>query len=166
MGQARDEQIEVIDQGAVGAVGAVGDGGEGGDGALEAAELVPAAHHPQLTPLLRRAAEPGETALESALAFVAGRPPKTWTDADAARFAEQAAAVGRLYREARLTQLPHARLSPEQLARSRAIADALRDYLATHFDDDPAVIDAALHTLQQNNGTVGAKAPHDEEQAR
>ena len=33
--QARDEQIEVIDQGAVGAVWAGGDGGEGGDGALE-----------------------------------------------------------------------------------------------------------------------------------
>lgn len=130
----------------------------------EAAALAPAAHHPQLVPLLRRAAEPGEAALESALAFVAGRPPKTWTDADATRFADQAAAVGRLYREARLTHLPHADLSPQQQARSQAIAAALRDYLATHFDDDPAVIDAALHSLQHNNGTLGANAPQGEEQ--
>ncbi|MBX7251235.1 MAG: hypothetical protein K1X50_04565, partial [Candidatus Promineofilum sp.] len=75
------------------------------------------------------------------------------------------AAVGRLYREARLTHLPHADLTPEQQARSRAIATALRDYL-TQFNDDPAVIDAALHSLQQNNGTVGAKAPRDEEHVR
>lgn len=142
--------------------------GEGGWRQLraEAAELEPQVSDPRLLPLLRRATDATEaTALESALAFVAGRPPRSWTDADADRFADQAAALGQVYRRERLARLPHAALTPAQQARSREIAAALRAFLHTQYDDDPAVIEAALRSLQHSNGFMKATADTAEEQS-
>jgi hypothetical protein len=119
---------------------------------VEAAELAPRVGNPQLAPLLRRATDAADeaAALESVLAYVGGRPPRTWTDHDLTRYGEQVAALGELYRRERAVWLPHATLTPTQAARSQAIAAALRDYLTHHVDDDPAVIAAALHLLQQD----------------
>jgi hypothetical protein len=127
----------------------------------EAAALAGQVNHPQLTPLLHRAAESSDAvALESVLAYVAGRPPRTWNDADVTRFGDQAAAIGKRYRTERQARLPDADLSPAQQARSRDMAAAIVAYLATHFDDDPAVVNAALRLLLQ------AEAPADSSPAQ
>ncbi|MEJ5223072.1 MAG: hypothetical protein WHV44_01360 [Anaerolineales bacterium] len=106
---------------------------------------------PNLLPLLKRAAETNDplAALESTLAYVANRPPRTWTDTDADRFVGQAKVLGELFQAEQRGVLSDAGLTPEQRRRSREIADALREQLDRHYGDDPQALKAALQLLIQ-----------------
>lgn len=104
--------------------------------------------NPNLLPLLKRAVEADDSraALESVLAFIASRPPRTWTDTDAERFEAQAAYLGDLWRAERgETGLPTA-LSPEQRARALALAERLENSLR-ESEETPETLRAALQFL-------------------
>lgn len=114
-----------------------------------AADMAARVSDPGLLPLLKRAAETedGRAALESVLAYIAGRPPRTWTDADTDRFHTQAQSYGRAFQAEREGLAPDAVLSPEQRKHSRQVADDLRQYIQEAFEDDPQVLKAALQML-------------------
>ncbi len=125
---------------------------EGEDGwesfRAEAQRLVVRVSHPQLLPLLKRAAESADSrsALESVLAFIASRPPRTWTDSDAERFEAQAHYLGDLWRAERGDVTFSSRLSPEMQARALALADRLETSL--HESGEPTeTLRAALQLL-------------------
>lgn len=105
-----------------------------------------------LLPLLKRAAETedGLAALESVLAFIASRPPRTWTDADADRFQLQAELLGRSFQMERAETASEITLSPKQREHSRQLADDLRQRIHQSFADDPKVIKAALQMLMKD----------------
>ena len=114
-----------------------------------AGELEPQVTQPSLLPLLRRVAGATDTraALDSALAYVADRPLRSWSDADAERFGRQAQALGKLFRAERNGGHAHASLTPIQETRSVQVADRLRGYLRAEFTDDPGIVAAALQVL-------------------
>ena len=64
--------------------------------------LEPAVTDPHLLTFLRRVTQAGTDAagIESVLALVANRPPRSWIDADAERFPEAAELIGRAFRQA------------------------------------------------------------------
>lgn len=117
----------------------------------QAAELAARTTHPNLLPLLKRAAETpeAEAALESVLAYLANRPPRAWTDADTDRFLAQAQTLGELFQAERRGFATDANLSTEQRLRSRQVTDALRQHLEQHYGDDPQVLKTALQILAQ-----------------
>ncbi len=102
-----------------------------------------------LLPLLKRAAETEDAraALESVLAYLAGRPPRAWIDADTDRFQAQAKMVGRVFQTEREETSSEINLSPDQHEDSRKVADNLRQYIQKSFADDPRVLKAALQML-------------------
>lgn len=87
--------------------------------------------HPTLKPLLYRvAAASDETnALESALAYIAGRPPRAWSDLDEERFAESLRGIGELFRNHIFVVAPSLPIEKEQLAHQ--IAHQLYELLST-----------------------------------
>lgn len=104
--------------------------------------------HPQLIPLVKRAAETPDarTALESMLAQVANRPPRTWTDVDSERFAVRAKYLAELWRsEIGEIDLQHM-LDPETKARAYALADDLQNSLLQR-GESPQTLRAALQLL-------------------
>lgn len=104
---------------------------------------------PQLLPLLKRAAEAADAdlALESVLAYIANRPLRAWTDADADRFAAQARHLGEIFRRERGQEELEGALSPETQRRSQELAAQLRAWLHERSPDDPSVVQAALRQL-------------------
>jgi len=110
-------------------------------------ELARRVTHPNLLPLLKRAAEAADshTALESVLALIANRPLRTWTDADAERFEAQAAYLGDLWHKetggSAISSLP-----PELQARTQEVADILQAYLQ-NVETDKKILEAALRSL-------------------
>jgi hypothetical protein len=104
---------------------------------------------PQLLPLLKRAAEAADAdiALESVLAYVANRPLRTWTDADADRFVGQSSRLGELLRSERGQETCPPPLSPEMVRRSEEFVAQLRALLRDHLEDDPRIVQAALQML-------------------
>ncbi len=95
--------------------------------------------NPHLRPLLARAsagvgAESGtnadETTLESVLAYIAGRPPRTWTDMEVQRFPEMAQVLGSAYREAAMLNLQALPLTPEEEAQCEQLLQKMRQLLA------------------------------------
>lgn len=88
---------------------------------------------PHLLSFVRRAAQPGDaqTVLESVLALVAGRPPRTWSDMDVDRFSAQAMAIGALFQRERTAVAETASpiLSPEEAKLSRELCESLRQHL-------------------------------------
>lgn len=102
-----------------------------------------------LLPLLKRASETedGRAALESVLAFIAGRPPRTWTDADTDRFQVQAKMLGRSFQTEREGTAFEASLSPEQRKNSRKVAEGIREFIQKSFTNDPQILKAALQAL-------------------
>jgi hypothetical protein len=105
-----------------------------------------------LLPLLKRAvdAEDGHNALESVLAYIAGRPPRTWTDADVDRFKVQAKVYGRTFQIERVGAEYEFSLSPKQRKHSLKVADDLRQYVQKSYDEDPQVLKAALQMLMKD----------------
>lgn len=105
--------------------------------------------HTTLLPFLRRAAETGDdqTVLESVLALVANRPPRTWTDTDIERFPAQAQVMGNLFRQAQEDTIqPVMTALPEDDARQR---DQLVQHIRAQINSKTPqhVLRAALLTL-------------------
>lgn len=113
------------------------------------AELGPRINAPALIPLLKRASEGqnAQLALESALAFVANRPLRAWSDMDADRFSTQAKGLGELFQNERRNYLPSSTLSQDQQRRCQAIAANVRNVLAVEIGDEPQLLRAALQML-------------------
>jgi hypothetical protein len=114
-----------------------------------AMDMIARVSDPGLLPLLKRAVETENerTALESVLAYIASRPPRTWMDADTDRFQIQAKAYGRSFRIEREGAASGVSLSSEQRMHSRKLADDLRLYIQNSYTDDPQVIKAALQMI-------------------
>ncbi len=113
----------------------------------QAAKLVGKPLHSSLIPFINRLNAPGDehTVLEGVLAFVATRPPKSWTDTDIERFPGQAAALGE-----RFLQAVHylGVLTPEDEAKSDEVADKIRRSFSSSVP--PHVMRAALAKLLQS----------------
>lgn len=105
--------------------------------------------HASLTPLVRRVAGASDerVAVESALAFVSDRPPRSWTDSDVDRFSHQVAAIGELFRKECKTARRTQQLTTDQEVRSNQIASELREYLQRRFGDEEQILAAALQSL-------------------
>lgn len=112
-------------------------------------ELVRRVNTPVLIPLLKRTAEAQDAqhALESALAFVANRPLRAWSDSDVDSFSDHAKALGELFQNEQHSYLPSSRLSVEQQKRCTDIATNLRRVLAAEFGDNPQLLQVAIQTL-------------------
>jgi len=113
----------------------------------EAHKMAPRVSQPQITPLVKRAAETTDSrlALESVLAYITNRPLRTWTDSDAERFEAQAAYLGNLWR-AELGEYPISALPPDLQARSQKVLDELLGFLK-NIDQDKRVVRAAIQAL-------------------
>ncbi|MEW5878590.1 MAG: hypothetical protein AB1751_11040 [Acidobacteriota bacterium] len=114
--------------------------------------------NPQLVPFLLRAAYPSgaesmdeKAALESVLALVAGRPPRSWTDAEVERFPEAARLYGEAFQQATLLASREIALGPEEEAQRDLLVQRLRQVLP---DDLPARIKlSALLRLLSEGGS-------------
>jgi hypothetical protein len=104
--------------------------------------------HPNLAPLVKRAAEAADPALalESALALIANRPMRTWTDADVDRFPMLAQTFGKLFLAERNGYLPGLTLSKEEKQRSETLSKALLLQIQ-QYQEDPRILQAALQSL-------------------
>jgi hypothetical protein len=115
--------------------------------------------HPTLLPLVRRAAMPGddEAALDSVLALLANRSPRTWTDVDAERCVVQARTVGGLYQGALGALSPRlSQLSAEEREQRQRVIDGLRGHLPENVRLD--IVCEALVALAEElrgKGAVG-----------
>ncbi|GEM_PF-512915 len=125
---------------------------EGAASLLEKRGFLP----PALIPLLRRAVLPGDlrTSVDTVLSQVGSRSLRTWGDADAVRFAEQAAALGALYREAvaEASAFTAPALVPAEVAQREDITTALRAVLPASAP--PRVVRAALLDLLHSFGAA------------
>lgn len=113
----------------------------------QAKELEGKAVHARLVPLINRLNALGEdsSVLESVLALVAGKPPKSWSDADFERFHAQAETFGIYFKEAaHLLGL----LTLEEEAQSVQVAEIIRRILEKE-KIPPHVTRAALARLLQ-----------------
>lgn len=115
----------------------------------QAAVLLPYVTHPNLLPLLKRAAETEDPdiALESVLAYISGRAPRTWSDNDVERFPNQSARLGDLFQTEYSGYDPMAGLSPAQRQTGSQVVNQLRQYLAQQLPADPAIQRAALRAM-------------------
>jgi hypothetical protein len=78
-----------------------------------------------------------QTILESALAFVADRPPRSWTDADIDRFPSLAGNIGQLFIQAMQTtsafDSQHLELTSDEYKQSQVILGSIKDYLKQEY---------------------------------
>jgi hypothetical protein len=135
----------------------------------EAAVLLPYINQAKLIPLIKRAAETSDpdAALESVLAYVANRPPRSWSDVNVERFPYQAAELGELFKSERSGYDPMASLSPTQREQGQQIADQLQQYVVKEFDVEMEVRRAALRVVLReldrmsstNGHTPGSSQP-------
>lgn len=130
----------------------------------EAAVLQPYVSQPNLAPLLKRAAETAEpsAALDSVLAYIANRPPRSWSDSDLTRFRDQAARFGQLFRAERSGYDPLAALSPVQRHEGEQIASHLRQYVDERFDAHLEVKRAALRVVLKQLDDLASSNGHSE----
>lgn len=113
-----------------------------------AREMTAHVSHPNLAPLVKRAAEAADpaAALESAVALIANRPLRTWTDSDVERFAMLAQSFGQLFLAERNGYLPGLTLTKEEKLRSERLTKALHKQLE-QYQEDPRILQAALQRL-------------------
>lgn len=114
----------------------------------EAAVLQPYIHQPNLAPLLKRTVETTDSmaALESVLAYVANRPPRSWADADVDRYTSQVKQMGSLFQNERGVYDPMALLSPEQRQQSQQMVKTLLAQV-NEPGADREIVRAALRTV-------------------
>ena len=102
-----------------------------------------------LVSILKRACETPDSvaALESVLAQIANRPPRSWTDRDTEQFSKQVKTLGTLFQKEYNSYAPERSLSAEQLQRSQKLVKELRSHLQKAHKDDPKLIKIALQML-------------------
>ena len=106
---------------------------------VNSAKLEKVVTHPSLLPFLKRVVMDGDdqTILESALAFVADRPPRSWTDADIDRFPSLAGNIGQLFIQAMQTtsafDSQHLELTSDEYKQSQVILGSIKDYLKQEY---------------------------------
>jgi hypothetical protein len=105
-------------------------------------------NHPNLAPLVKRAAEAAElaAALESVVALIANRPLRTWLDNDVERFPMLAQSFGQLFLAERNGYLPGLILTKEEKQRSDKLTKELQQQLEK-YQDDPRILQATLQRL-------------------
>lgn len=125
----------------------------------ETAVLLPFTNQDRLIPLLKRASESEnpDTALESVLAYIASRPPRSWSDIDVQRFPGQAAQFGTLFKEERSGYDPMAGLSPVQRKEGEKIADKLQIFISEEQGVDLVVKRAALRAVLKELDRVSSR---------
>jgi hypothetical protein len=130
----------------------------------EAAVILPYTNQATLAPLLKRAAQNGDSAaaLESVLAYVANRPPRSWLDVNVERFPHQAAQIGELLKAERSGYDPLASLSPSQRSQGQQIADRLQRYVVEEFETDMEVRRAALRLVLRELERLASANGHSE----
>lgn len=116
--------------------------------------------NPQLAPLLLRAsyssadeAIQDEAALESVLALVGGRPPRSWTDVEVERFPEAARLYGGAFQQAMLLASQEIGLTPQEEEQRDVLIQRLRQVLSENLS--PRVKISALMRLIEE-GTEGS----------
>ncbi len=117
-----------------------------------ARQLAPKVEQAPLAPLLRRAAEANsvESALESALAYAANRPPRSWTDRDQESFEGNISSIGNQFVRAYNNHYLDIGLTDQQRKESEKLAASLDVHLSgLKGQAEPLVIQAALHKLLQ-----------------
>lgn len=122
--------------------------------------------HPRLLPFLKRAIMDGDeqTVKESVLAFVADRPPRSWSDSDVDRFPSIASNIGQLFTQA-LRDYTTAQdlvqkelisdnsypggLSPEEDKQSQVILASIKELVKREYGDavPNRIIQAAIMNL-------------------
>lgn len=118
---------------------------------IQASNLAKRSSHVTLLPLLKRAAETPDpfTALESVLAYVANRPPRSWTDSDTDRFVIQVKVLGDLFKNNADNNANISSLSDAEKTRSFEVMKDLRQYLLQLAEQNPKILQAALQNLSQ-----------------
>jgi hypothetical protein len=125
----------------------------------QATDLRDRGANPHLMPLLLRAAYTStastetnqeETALESVLALVGGRPPRAWTDVEVERFPEAARTYGELFQQAVHLAAQEVVLTPEEMALRDELLKQVRQLFSDHL---PARVrlSALLRLLQEQD---------------
>lgn len=117
-----------------------------------AQEMAPHIANPNLGPLIRRAAEAADpyTALDSVLAFIAGRPLRSWSDMDSDRYTAQARFYGQLLQAERNGSAPTTLLSEAERRRSQEIMEEIQQHLQVHYDaTEWPLLQMALQLLAQ-----------------
>ena len=106
-------------------------------------------NHPNLAPLVKRAAEAEDpaVALDSVLALIANRPLRTWTDYDVERFPMLAQAFGKFYIAERNGYLPSISLTKDEKLRSEKLVKQIKNQL-DEYQEYPRIIRAALNELE------------------
>jgi hypothetical protein len=121
---------------------------------VNSAKLEKVVAHPSLLPFLKRVVMDGDdqTILESALAFVADRPPRSWTDADIDRFPSLAGNIGQLFIQAMQTtsafDSQRLELTPDEYKQSQAILGRIKEYLKQ--EDGQKVSNRIIRTAIMN----------------
>jgi len=114
-----------------------------------ATELSPKINEATLSPLLLRAGGTGDVkaALESTVAYVVNRPPRTWSDGDREQYLAKVQTYGELFRRARNSYATQATLTPSQRERSRRLVEKLRHTLQDESGSDTLTVRVALQML-------------------
>jgi hypothetical protein len=101
-----------------------------------------------LAPLIKRTAEASDpsAALESAIAYIANRPLRNWSDSDVERFSGQVQLLGHLFLSERNSYLPDIRLTPEEKQKADILISDLRKHL-NECEENPHLIQAVLQQL-------------------
>jgi hypothetical protein len=130
--------------------------------------LEPTVTEPHLLAFLRRITQTGPDAsgIESVLALVVDRPPRSWSDADVDRFAQAAATMGRAFCEATrsigLKSTADANLGslkPKELHQAEEILSYLHTYIRkiAKYKVSPRAIRAAIRRLIEELETNDAE---------
>ena len=123
---------------------------------LNAARLEEIVTHPRLLPFLKRAIMDGDNqvALESVLALVADRPPRSWTDSDVDRFPSLANNIGQLFIQAMRVDLISDNRYPEELSsdeyeQSKLILGSIKELMKSEFGETASnrIMRAAIMNL-------------------
>ncbi len=114
-----------------------------------AAELAPKVNQPTLSPLLVRASSNTDisAALESTVAYVVNRPPRSWSDGDRQQFVVKARSFGELFQRERNGRATLTVLTEAQREHSHRLTESMRHALKPEIETDALAVRAALQSL-------------------
>lgn len=116
-----------------------------------ASKLAGNTNRAEMKPLYMRASESSDpsAALESALAFIANRPPRNWTDLDTDRYLTRVSEMGEIFKRDQRQFVFETMLTPQQREASTELAELIRTQFIEKGIVDPDVIKGALNILNQ-----------------